>query len=89
MPVCRLKGPLAGSFSAPRDPLGGCGGRPVVGGPSWDTVLLVGGASGAAKGAALTYREQTMMEVKEVLLRVVAGKGMEQPIEVRPGSRSL
>jgi predicted transcriptional regulator len=50
----------------------------VVGGPSWDTVLLVGGAAGAARGAALTFRELTMMEVREVLRRVLAGHGLRE-----------
>jgi transposase len=37
---------------------------------------LRGGAPGAAKETALTYRELTMMEVKEVLRRLAAGQGL-------------
>jgi transposase len=33
---------------------------------------------GAARGAALTYRELTMMEVREVLRRVLAGHGLRE-----------
>jgi DNA-binding CsgD family transcriptional regulator len=39
---------------------------------------LRGGALGAAKEAALTYRELTMMEVREVLRRIVAGQGLRE-----------
>ena len=37
---------------------------------------LRGGAPGAAEEAALTYRELTMMEVKDVLRRLMAKQGL-------------